>query len=247
MTKEEALALWLDQWERELSPSEQNQLDQFLAQNPRLKQEWEEDQSTWKALELEAPEPGTRLDQNFYDWLNKGEQKEHSWYRPWQWAAAVALILLGFGAGKITDFQNQQSVASLSEEVSSLRQMMMLTLIELPKAQDRLKAVNISQTLSISNEQVLKALIATLQQDPNPNVRLAALDALAIRADQPMVREALVQSIAFQDNPLLQSAMADLMLRLMESSAKNPLEQIMNKPEVNPAIKEKIEKTIQQI
>ncbi|MDZ7773598.1 MAG: hypothetical protein U5K31_12795 [Balneolaceae bacterium] len=93
----------------------------------------------------------------------------------------------------------------LQSEVAQMRQVMMLNLIDNGSATERLKAVNISSELNEPEPRVREALIRTLNRDPNVNVRIAAVDALLMRASDPGVRSALGASIARQDSPRRQA------------------------------------------
>ena len=94
---------------------------------------------------------------------------------------------------------------------------------------------------------MIDALLATLNNDPNVNVRLSTLDALAHLANHPEVREGLIQSIAQQDSPLLQSAIADVMLKLQEKRAVKSFRELLKQKDLNPGVRDKIKQTITQL
>jgi HEAT repeat protein len=78
-------------------------------------------------------------------------------------------------------------------------------------------------------------------------VRLVTLEALSQYANVPAVREGLVQSIVLQESPLVQSAMADVMLKLQEKKAVQPLKKLLQQKDLNKAVRNKIEQTITSI
>lgn len=78
------------------------------------------------------------------------------------------------------------------------------------------------------NRKVTDALFITLNSDESTNVRLAALATLAEYAQDPMIREGLIKSITQQRSPLVQVALAELMVDLQESQAKEEFESILN-------------------
>jgi HEAT repeats len=86
-----------------------------------------------------------------------------------------------------------------------------------------------------------------LNNDENVNVRLTALETLSKMATDPKVREGLIQSINYQDSPLVQSALADLMLSIQEKKSVRSFQKLLKKPETNEAIKTKIKETIHQL
>ena len=81
--------------------------------------------------------------------------------------------------------------------------MMMLSLLENPSATERLRAVGYTKNLNDANGRVIDALLTTLNNDPNVNVRLVTLEALAELAHDPRAREGLVQSLTKQESPLV--------------------------------------------
>ena len=91
---------------------------------------------------------------------------------------------------------------------------------------------------------VIDALLTTLNEDPNVNVRLATLGALTKLADDPRVREGLVHSIEQQDSPIMQLAIADVMVKLQEKRSVRSLQRLLNKKDINPKVKLNIEKSI---
>jgi HEAT repeat protein len=123
----------------------------------------------------------------------------------------------------------------------------MLAMLENSSAAERMKAVRFAQDLPSPDEAVLSALVRTVNDDPNVNVRLTAVDALSLYADYPKVREALVQAIVRQESPLVQLALADVMLALNEKRAVEPIRRIIASPLVDYSVKSKLEATVRQL
>jgi len=94
------------------------------------------------------------------------------------------------------------------------------------------------------SSKVTNALIQTLNNDPNVNVRLSALEALKPYVRNDQVREQLVQSIGRQDSPLVQVALAELMAALQEKSSVKALEQILKSDSTPGDVKKRIEESI---
>jgi hypothetical protein len=135
----------------------------------------------------------------------------------------------------------------MNGEISDLKEMMMLSLLEKESATDRLKAVNLTQDMDQVSKQVTSALLQTLNSDENVNVRLAALDALRPYSKDSQIREALIRSIGKQKSPLVQVALAELMAQLQEKGAIKELEKILEDGETPTDIKKKIQESIQVI
>lgn len=210
--------------------------------------------------QLALPEPGSKLDDRFYQMVRQ-EKKSASWWRPvfsWQLifgagpvvprlAGAALLLLLGVAVGywvRPLAAGESADITHLSREVTDLKEMMMLSLLEKESATDRLKAVSLTEDMDQASQKVTHALIETLNNDSNVNVRLAALEALTPYARAPHVREALVRAIAHQDSPLVQVALAELMAGLQVKSSVKELQKILKDENTPPEIKHKIQESI---
>jgi hypothetical protein len=183
----------------------------------------------------------------------QAQKPKFSWQNLWnrqpklRLAYTLLLVFIGLSAGWVLKSNQKVEIAKVEEEVSSLKQEMVLTLIENPSATERIRAVSMSTEIPEANDRVIDALLSTLNNDPNDNVRLMTLEALRTLADHPKVREGLVRSIVIQKSPLLQSAMADIMLNLQEKSSVKPLKTILGQEGLDSTVKDKVEHTIQQI
>lgn len=206
---------------------------------------------------MESPAPSLGLDRRFYQLLSdeRGKRVSASWWPPFAWGAfapkmalASLMLIIGLVAGYIlrpvASGPDGQQLETLSRQVSDLQEMMMLSLLEKGSATERLKAVNLTQEMTEASRRVTNALIQTLNQDENVNVRLAALDALKPYAADSSVREALIRSIARQDSPLLQMSLAELMVALQEKSAVSEFEKVVESDKTPAEVKKKIRESI---
>ena len=81
-------------------------------------------------------------------------------------------------------------------------------------------------------------LIYAMNEDPNTNVRIAALEALGKFRNQPDVRKALIASLRTQKDPLVQIALIRLMVEMKEKGITEELERISTDEETLPAVKD---------
>jgi hypothetical protein len=110
-------------------------------------------------------------------------------------AAALSLLIVGWFLGyQVTPRPERAQSDSLAQEVREMKKTVMLAMLENSSAAERMKAVRFAQELSVPDEAVLSALTRTINEDPNVGVRLMAVEALALNAGHPKVREALVQA-----------------------------------------------------
>lgn len=208
-----------------------------------------------QVMKLEAPVPSTDLDDNFYQMLRtvKAKNKGFSWSSFFSWPelapklafASVALVL-GFLGGYlfVPSPSSNKELAVLRDEVVQMKEMMMLSLLEKESATDRLKAVSLTNEMSSVSDKVTTALLQTLNNDENINVRLEALEALKPFVRDSRIRAELVRSIAKQESPLVQIALAELMVELQEKSSVKELQKILKSERTPQEVKKRIEESI---
>lgn len=206
---------------------------------------------------LETPSPSLELDNKFYQMLKQEKARQQrpafsEWFSfDFLWprlALGAFTFILGIAAGYFLLGHTSGSsgeVQALSNEVKDLKEMMMLSLLENESATDRLKAVSLTQDMASASDKVTRAMIETLNKDENVNVRLAALEALKPYCQTSAVRKALIESISKQDSPLVQIALADLMVSLQEKSSVAEFEKILKDKKTPPEVKQRIRKNIQ--
>lgn len=206
-----------------------------------------------------SPEPSFQLDDRFYAFLAKEKKKQQaftfmewfafSWPAP-KMAFGVLTFLLGLALGYFLLPKNESEkteLTALNEEVTSLKEMMMLALLEKESATDRLKAVSLTHEFDDASEAVTRALLKTLNKDSNVNVRLAALDALRPYIENDTVRAELIKSIGKQDSPLVQIALAELMAAVQEKSSVKEFEKLLKNEKTPEEIKKRIREKIEVI
>jgi len=243
----------------ELSATEMQLLEQHLGQGSVALEELEDMQQLQEQIDFTIASPTTTLRHRFYQHLATEKAKQQQ-VNPlgqlqsfWQqlFANRVAfgamMLLIGFGLswwlhGSRID---HPQIAQLAAELSDTREMMMLTMLEQESTTERIKAVNLTKNMSEVSDQITDALFETLNKDNNVNVRLVTLEALLPYTNDPKVRESLVQSIQYQDSPLVQIALAEIMVALQEKSSVEELRGLLQQEEMPIEVKEKIEESIE--
>lgn len=175
--------------------------------------------------------------------------KEWFSFRRPSFAAAFSafLLIVGAGAGWVAGGAGSGRVATLQREVQEMRQTAALSLLSQPSASDRLQGVSYSAAVKTPNVKTLAALVNTLNTDANPNVRLAAVEALYLFRNQPGVKDSLVQSLAVQDSPLVQVALIDLLVEIREQRAVEALKALVKNDKLDPDVKKLAEQGIKQL
>lgn len=256
MDKEKIEELIVKYNEGQADPSEIKTIEQLIeAGTIELSQLHELKSLEEQVFKIELPVPAADLDDRFYRMLSamKKESKGFSWSNFFSWpelaprlALASVTLLIGFMIGYlfVPSPESNKEVAQLSQQVSDLKEMMMLSLLEKESATERLKAVSLTSEMSSASDNVTSALLQTLNFDENINVRLAALDALKPYARDSRVREELVRSISKQESPLVQVALAELMVALQEKSSVKELRKLLESDRTPKEVKKKIEESI---
>ncbi|MBN1821623.1 MAG: HEAT repeat domain-containing protein [Prolixibacteraceae bacterium] len=213
--------------------------------------------------EVEVPEPSEAMKAGFYEKLEEYKLKNSvrrgirfKWpelseifslrsflLRP---AFAVIIFLIGIIGGMLIN-NNRQANKQLVAELQNSQKNLMLTLLEQPSVTQRLKAVNLTNELKNPDEMVINALFTTLNNDENANVRLAALETLFRYATQPEVRQGLIESISFQDSPLVLVTLSKAMVLLQEKNSVNKLKELLDNKNLDGNVKAQINENIQKL
>jgi hypothetical protein len=255
MDKEKIEALIMKYNEGLADPSEQKLIEQLIEEGViELSQLSDIGALNERVMSMQFPSPSLDLDDKFHAMLTELKRKRQgfSWSRFFSWpefapklafASITLLIGLAFGYFLNPSTPNKQ-VEQLSNQVSDLQEMMMLSLLETGSATDRLKAVNLTQEMDEASNKVTQALIQTLNRDENTNVRLAALEALKPYVKSSTVRQELIKSIAKQESPLIQVALAELMVELQEKASVKELQKILDNDRTPADVKKRIEESL---
>ncbi len=107
-----------------------------------------------------------------------------------------------------------------------MRQLVTLSLLEQQSASERLRGVSWAVRAEPSDTEILDALVKAVNHDSNVNVRLAAVDALRPFAANPTARDAVLQALPAQTDPIVQVALIDLLVDLKEKDAAQELQRV---------------------
>ena len=135
----------------------------------------------------------------------------------------------------------------LRTEVTDLRQMVSLSLLQQQSASERLKGVSWASQLESGDDTVVSALLEALSNDPNVNVRLASVDALKRFAMQDAVRSGAVTAIERQTSPLVQIALIDFVVEAGLPNAGTTLRRLAGNDMVHEAVRARAEQGLRQV
>jgi len=243
-----------------LSQEQELEFVSHLATCEACRTETERLQSLWRGLALlpeTMPEPGAKVRDRFYESLAAYRHGMESapkhgfreklaalWPRQpaWQMGLSFALLALGVGVGyelRPAKQEVQPEVAQLRGEVSDMRQMVALSLMQQQSAGERLRGVSWAYRVESSDTEVLSALLETVNNDSSINVRISAVEALHRFGSSPVTRRAIVQSIGKQNSPLVQIALIELLVDLKVTDAAPELKKLASDDSVDASVRDR--------
>lgn len=201
--------------------------------------------------------PGPGLEKQFRQILHTAEQEQKA-QRPvgrlifWRnMAAAVILLAAGIGIGvwfASTGARVEKPDRPLADtHTNTSSDTLLFSLLKEESASQRIKAVNYVEEMASPDQKVISALINTLDHDKNANVRLACLYSLTKFSDDPHVREALVNSLPRQTEPIVQIVLINLLTEMKEPRARRPLQDIISNNKTSKEVKNIAEKGLRTI
>src|SRR5262249_26596282 len=172
-----------------------------------------------------------------------------------QFGLCLGLLLIGVVLGRQVRSvpapptpQPNTEVTALRSELTEMRQMVALSLMQQQSASDRLRGVNWSYQMQKPGSEVfLTALLDTLMHDPTVNVRLATIDALRQFGDQSTVRRGVIEAIPREKSPMVQVALIDLAVDLKEKESIATLRQLTEDQKINESVRQRARKGIAEL
>lgn len=260
----------------ELPEEERARLEAHLAECAECRQEWDAHRRLWAMLdEVAVPQPSAGAQSRFDVMLDTYKESAgageagksgvsgisarlrqlFAGHPAFAVGYSLLLVVAGLGFGywlhrpepASASGSDKKELVALTVQVGEMREMIMKSLLQNPSASERMRGVSYTSEIRSVNKEVIEALLSTLNNDPNTNVRLMTLEALTHYANNPVVREGLVQSILQQDSPLVQAALADVMLRLQEKRAIRPFKKLLQQKDLNGMVRTRIEETISRL
>jgi hypothetical protein len=221
--------------------------------------EFEAMERSWRLMDEwkdEEPHPHVRV--RFHEMLDayeqgareRGAKSSWSWWpsRPvWQFGIAAACLVAGFFGGRgltVPGPQHSSDMAELRKEMSGMRQLVTLSLLQQQSASERLRGVTWAYQTEPSDMEVLGALLRTISTDSNVNVRLSAIDAIRNFAGSPVARRGLVQALPKQTSPLVQIALVDALVDLKQADAKPEIQTLLGTEDLDPTVRDRLKQAI---
>jgi len=257
----------IDYLSNALSRDERQAFEKFLQENPSYQKKFDELSNSWALLdELNTPEPSKEMDEKFYamldDYSTKSSEKNpfslNTIANPVisfftennkQWLYRAAILVMGLIIGYTLNFSSKSDLnpQMAQNDAQEVRESLVLTLLEQPSANKRMQALSETNKLEKVNETVVNALLKTLNNDENVNVRLAAIESLLLFTDEPFVREGIVKSIVYQDSPIVQVTIAKVLVAMQEEGSAAAIQKLLEKENLDSSVREELEKSVKSL
>jgi hypothetical protein len=249
MEKEKLESLLIDYIDGKLSEGDRSLVEQELARNEEAYTMYEQLREVIQVMEKSSSlEPGISLKRSFDKVLKtelesiqkpKGKIVSFQSYA-YRIAAGVVLVMLGVSIAYQVNknYRQEQELARLQNEMNATKQMMMAMLDNQQSASQRMVGTTVAYKMVKMDDEIVTALAKSMNEDPNTNVRLAAMEALSKFYQEPGVQKVLIQSLSVQKDPVVQIALIQLLVQMKEKSVIKELEKIVDDPVTHEAVKD---------
>jgi len=259
-----------DFFEGDFEKNTNDKIEKHLSECSSCKIELDQIKSLYQLIDnTENSLPPEQLDNEFYNMLEN--QKKHIkpslvvnekaptlWSRifgVWevtpliQLAAAIIILITGLFIGlNIRPLNNSSTdVSSMQEEIKSMKEMLMYSLIDNDSPSQRIKAVNYSEDIVIPDSRLVEVLIKTLHKDDNINVRMAAAYALGRYTKSDKVMEALITALEQEKDPGMQITIINLLAKTGDKNTIESFNRLIRKNETPLLVKDQAVRAMQTI
>lgn len=250
MNKEELESLLIDYFDGNLNEVDGKRAEQVLT-NPETYALYEQLKEVLEVMDRSASlEPNPRLrkvfDELIHDELRMQKSAKVMAIQPviYRVAAAIAfLVVAGIGGYWVVQNQKAQAdqareLAEVKKEMEATKHMMLSLMSNDQSASQRISGVTVAYKFEKTDDEIVKVLVKTMHEDPNTNVRLAALEALGKFQTEPEVRKALIHSLSVQKDPMVQIALIQLLVTMKEKGVVKDLERLTKDKTIMKAVKD---------
>jgi hypothetical protein len=238
MDKEKLESLLIDYIDGRLSTSDKVIAEQELARNEQARHLYAQLKEVMEVMDRSAKlHPSASLQRSFDQMLktemgSAAKSTKVVFFSPafYRAAAAVLLLVVGGGAGYlISNYQRQQDkLAKIEKELMDTKNLMIAMMGNDQSASSRIQGVNVALRIEKADNEVVNALVKAMNEDPNANVRLAAVDALSKFYNDPVVRRKLIDALSTQKDPIVQIALIQLLVNMKEKNVVNDLKKLVD-------------------
>jgi uncharacterized membrane-anchored protein YhcB (DUF1043 family) len=252
MEKEKLESLLIDYIDGLVTSEQRATVENILAQNEDARQMLNQLRTVMNDLEsTQELNPSEQMKINFLKNLKaieKESERKQVFFSPviWRVAASIALVVAGVVMGYFIHRNNQrdQEMLALKKQMDDMKALMMAGLNNQQSPSQRMMGVSVAYQMSKPDDDIVNALLKTMNEDANTNVRLAALEALGKFSNEPGVRKELIEALHTQKDPMVQITLIQLMVSMKEKGVVKELEKIATDEKTMKAVKDEAYKGI---
>lgn len=228
-----------------LNAADRMQVEQAIASNTEALKLYEQTRELLQVMDrVTDREPSVKLKTSFHKILKQELEQQKggkviSFRLPqvYRMAAGIALVI---SVGLAAYWFQERRIEKLADEMRKTKTLMMAKLQNQGSAGQRLQGVSVSLNMKLeqADDEIVNALVHTLETDDNTNVRLASLEALARFHEQPHVRTELVKALSKQTDPAVQIALIRLLVEIKAKDSLKELQRISSDELLLPAVQD---------
>jgi len=251
----------------EMDDDQKKTLDEHLAGCMDCRLHFEEVKTVWKELgDLPESEPSPALRSRFYAMLAREKCRQEEklgfserfeswisafWPRRPRYQLAMALVFLAAGLFVGSQFRpgvvRNGEITVLRREIADLRETVSVSLMNQASTTERLRGVQYSSQVESPSAPLITTLLNKLNNDPNVNIRLAAIEALYVFSDRPAVRDELIASLSEQTSPLVQISLIYLLVEVREGRSLEALRELLQDEDTDQNVKQYTETRMKEL
>lgn len=245
MINETAQQKLIDYLDGNLTVEEGKEVESMLASDAALRKWFEQlKHVNTRIIKTAELKPSAALRESFEAALQQELKKETKqvFFSPIMFRIAAAVLLLivagGVGFWMNNQWQQQREMAELKRQLDETKDMMMAMMNNELSASQRMMGVSVANSIQQADDEITLVLFDVLNEDPNTNVRLSALEALAKFHADPEVKRKLIQSLTIQKEPSVQIALIQLLVQIKEQSIMPQLKDIIEDDQSIKAVRD---------
>jgi len=241
MEKEKLEGMMIEYVDGTLNDADRKLVVEMIANDPAIAKLHEQTKKILHVLDSAADvEPSSKLKVNFEKFIREEQQKKgkvisFSLTQVYRIAAGIALVI---SVGLAAYWFQERRIETLAEQMQQTKALTMALLQNQGSAGQRLQGVSVSLQIVKADDEIVTALVKALETDPNTNVRLASLEALARFHEQPHVRAELVSALSKQTDPSVQIALIRLLVEIKAKDSLKELQRISTDELMLPAVQD---------
>jgi HEAT repeats len=225
----------IDYIEGNLSDTDRNMVETMLSTNADTKIFYEQIKQLSIATKNSTEwKPSKALRESFDSMLEKEieyeSKRKYLLFNSVVYKVAASLTLLVIATSiafwYMRQVQKDTEIAALRKEMETTRALVFSLLQNDQSASQRIMGVRAAYQTTRRDNALVLALIKTMNDDANMNVRLAAVEALGKFSGEEMVRTALIESLSKQLDPVVQIALIQVFVQMKEKEALLPLQKM---------------------